>query len=360
LPSEQLAPLYIVPGAEAAGLLAKGEKLSNPEETADASLVICMKTSRCPLLRARKDGRALQLIEGRRLRDIAPGCQALRGIDTAYDIVGVNSATTAEEMAQELCKPRATLWIDLWDARFAGGMRVQLEDLSAGYGNEKNVLHGINVEIPACCKMGFAGKTGCGKSTTLICMLRILEPRGGRIVLGGLDSQKLGLNVLRNIVGLVPQDPTIFEGTVRHNVDPFHEFPDASIWEALTNVKFTPFVREHREGLDWEITKEGGNLSLGQRQLLSMARMVIRQPPVLLLDECTSALDPCTQEAVQNTLLHKFPSSTIIAVAHRVETILSFDRITVFDLGRVAEHGTVEEVLSIKNGIFARMVKASK
>lgn len=262
-------------------------------------------------------------------------------------------------MAQELCRPGPKVWIDLWHTRYSNGMRVKFEELTAGYGNEKNVLNKISIDIPPRCKMGFAGKTGCGKSTTLLCMLRIIEPRGGRILYGGMDSSKLGLNTVRNLVGLVPQDPTIFEGTVRHNMDPFGHFPDAAIWEALTNVKFTQYVREHAEGLDWEITKEGGNLSLGQRQLLSLARMAIRQPPVLLLDECTSALDPHTQEAVQNTLLYKFPNSTIIAVAHRVETILSFDKITAFDGGHVAEHGTVDEVLKM-NGIFARAVRASR
>ncbi|CAE8629419.1 unnamed protein product [Polarella glacialis] len=118
-----------------------------------------------------------------------------------------------------------------------------------------------------------------------------------------------------------------------------------------------PFLRSLPDGIDSEISRDGANLSFGQRQLLSLARMVVRQPPVLLLDECTSALDPVTQEAAQKTLISGFPMTTVIAIAHRVETIMNFDRIIVFDEGSIAEQGSVEEVLKVENGIFANMVK---
>jgi len=263
-------------------------------------------------------------------------------------------------MAQELVSPPSVLWLDLWCSEFAQGMGVQLEDLSAGYGNEKSVLHGINLEIEPRAKCGFAGKTGCGKSSTLLCILRLLEPRYGRILVGGRDTSKLGLSCLRSIVGLVPQDPTVFEGSWRFNIDPFGEFPDARIWEALQCVQLMPYLRTLPDGIDSELSRDGANLSFGQRQLLSLARMVVRQPPVLLLDECTSALDPNTQEAVQKTLLNDFPMSTVIAIAHRIETILDFDKIIVFDEGHVAEQGTVKEVSNIENGIFAKMLKTHR
>jgi len=273
-------------------------------------------------------------------------------------IVGVNSARTAEAMAAELCDPPEVVFLDLWSARYGEGMSVTLQELSAGYCNEKSVLHNINVDIQPRAKVGFVGTTGCGKSTALLCCLRILEPRSGRIHIGDIDARNLGLKTLRSIVGLVPQDPTVFQGTVRYNVDPFGQFPDSCVRSALEAVQFMQFVQEG--GLDTEITRDGANLSFGQKQLLSLARMVIKQPPVLLLDECTSALDPSTQEAVQRTLMTQFPMTTIIAVAHRVETILDFDHIVAFSCGSVVESGGVEDLLKIERGVFAGLVKASQ
>jgi len=314
-----------------------------------------------PILQQSADGISLELLPGKSLSDLAPSCEALGKLKVDYHIIAVNNVSkSAERMAQELVSPPSVLWLDLWCSEFAQGMGVQLEDLSAGYGNEKSVLHGINLEIEPRAKCGFAGKTGCGKSSTLLCILRLLEPRYGRILVGGRDTSKLGLSCLRSIVGLVPQDPTVFEGSWRFNIDPFGEFPDARIWEALQCVQLMPYLRTLPDGIDSELSRDGANLSFGQRQLLSLARMVVRQPPVLLLDECTSALDPNTQEAVQKTLLNDFPMSTVIAIAHRIETILDFDKIIVFDEGHVAEQGTVKEVSNIENGIFAKMLKTHR
>jgi ABC-type multidrug transport system fused ATPase/permease subunit len=361
----QVAELGAATGKEARALLARS---ASPSATptpplagaSDAPVVVYLKSSRCPVLQVTQDGTALELIQGRRFRDLFPGCEeeALGKVEAACNIVGVNSSGKIDEMVEGLCNPTASLWLDLRHDSHAKGPRVQLEELSAGYGTDRNVLEGISLDIAPGSKVGFAGATGSGKSTMLLCLLRMLEPREGRILVGGMDSQKLGLKALRTIFGLAPQDPTIFEGTVRFNVDPLNEFSDASIWEALTDAQFK--IPELGQGLNYHLAKNGGNLSLAQRQLLSLARMALRQPPVLLLDECTSALDPCTQEEVQGNLLHKFPRSTVIAVAHRVETILDFERIVVFEAGRVVEDGTVESVLKIPNGIFARMVSASK
>jgi len=325
----------------------KGEKSS-----------VLLMSGQSPILRASADGVSLELVEGSKLSDLAPNCPELQEIKGSYNIVAVNSVSkSAELLAQELENPPSVLWLDLWSNEYAKGVRLELEDVTAGYGSSKSVLHNISLEIEPRMKCGFAGRTGCGKSTTLLCILRLLEPRGGRILLGGRDSSKMGLAALRNMVGLVPQDPTVFEGSWRFNVDPFGEFPDARIWEALQAVQLMPYLRSLRDGIDSQLDRDGSNLSFGQRQLLSLARMVIRQPPVLLLDECTSALDPHTQDAVQRTLLDGFPMTTVIAIAHRVETILNFDKVVVFDEGRIEEQGTVQEVMKIENGIFAGMVR---
>jgi len=314
-----------------------------------------------PVLKASEDNMYLEVFDGASLAELFPDCAALKSAQAQYSIVAVNNTTKdAAAMAEELSNPPATLWFDLWHSGYTAGMRIVLDGVTAGYGRDPNVLNDVHISIPERCKVGFAGQTGCGKSTTLLCILRVLELRGGKITIGGFDISTLGLNTLRTMVGLVPQDPTVFQGTWRYNIDPFGEFPDGRIWEALHSVQLLPYIRTLPNGIETEITRDGGNISFGQRQLLSLARMVIRQPPVLLLDECTSSLDPSTQQVVQNTLLNEFPLSSIIAIAHRVETILDFDRIVVFSKGTVAEHGTVKEVMAIPHGIFRRMVEGAQ
>jgi len=325
-------------------------------------ITVCVRGKGQAVLRATSDGLALELLHGRRLRDLAPSSERLRPLgDERYHIVGVSGISfNAEAMAQELLSARACVSLDLWSSRYAGGMRLRVEDLTTGYGLGRSVLRDVAMDVEPRTKMGLVGATGCGKSTALLCILRIVEARAGRILLGDLDASRLGLNELRSIVGFVPQDPTVFEGTWRYNIDPFGEFTDISILEALRAVQLLPVVRALAQGIDSQIGRDGGSLSYGQRQLLSLARMVVRQPPVLLLDECTSALDPATQEAVQSTLLNSFPMSTILASAHRVETILDFDNVVVLDSGSVVEKGTVQEVLELPNGIFAQMVATGK
>jgi len=322
------------------------------------SVGVFRKGDSTPLFVASVDGSALVLQDGRCIQEVAPGCPALADARGCYHIVSVNGITKdAAAMAEQLCAPHAaSCWMELWHGSYAGGVGVYFEKLTAGYNTEKAVLQSLTFRILPRAKCGIVGATGCGKSTTLLCLLRILEARSGRILVGDLDISQMGLKLLRTIVGLVPQDATIFEGSWRSNIDPFKEYPDGRIWDALRCAHLMAHVRSLPDGIDSKITADGGNMSFGQKQLLSMARMVIRQPPVLLLDECTSALDPVTQRSVQNTVLNAFPMSTVISIAHRVETLLEFDQIVILERGSVAESGSVSEVLSIKDGLFAKMV----
>eukprot|EP00439_Symbiodinium_sp_Y106_P041112 s522_g5.t1 len=296
------------------------------------------------LLEASADGAALSLASG----ELAPSSEALTELQGKgnFQVIAVNNVTgSAEQMARELCNPPAAIWLDLWNTEFQGGLKglavVTIKD--PGYATAKSVLHGVTLQIPPCSKCAFVGKTGCGKSTTLLCILRFLEARSGRILIGGRDNAKLGLRA----------DPTIFEGTIRFNLDPFDEFPDARIWEAVHSVQLMQFIRtlpdawpatgESRtaliDGLDTHVDRDGSNVSFGQKQLISLARMVIRQPPVLLLDECTSALDPVTQEAVQKSILRDFPRTWLA--------------------GHVIERGTVQELKKL-GGTFAKMLQAKR
>jgi len=248
-------------------------------------------------------------------------------------------------MAEELCNPPAAVWLDLWQGQHISGMRVQLEDLTAGYAGDPSVLRGFCMDVPARAKVGLTGRTGCGKTTALLCMLRVLEPRSGRVLIGGMDASRLGLKALRSIVGIVPQDPTVFEGSWRHNLDPFGEYPDGRLWQALQDLALMPVVRSLPGGLEANIGREGAALSQGQKQLLSMARMLVRQPPVLLLDECTSALDPHTQEAVRGAIANDLPMSTVIMVSHRAETLSGLDGVVVMENGEGSKREAVAEAL---------------
>jgi len=302
---------------------------------------------------------------GRCWRDLAPGCPALgeARLSEWHRLVATGGKSgSAEALAAELCHGRSPeLLLRIQSCWLADGATLRLEDLTAGYAEiPRDVLRGVSLTVEARAKVGVVGTTGCGKSTLLLCLLRILEPRGGRIEISGVDAAGLGLRVLRQTVGLVSQEPTFFSGPLRANLDPFGEYTDEEVWGALRRVQLDEDVRELPEGLLSELRPDAENLSFGQRQLMSIARMVLRQPPLLLLDEATSSIDPRTQEMVQKAMASHFAGSTLIAVAHRLETILGYDMIVVMDEGHVVERGTVEELSAVKESIFAKMRAAKQ
>jgi len=298
---------------------------------------------------------------GKRLPDLAPTCVGLRGTEAWHRVVAVNGAhKTAEEIATELCEgesPEVVLHIQ--SGWLAAGVKVEIQDLRVGYADvPSDVLHGVSITIPRHFKAGVVGPTGCGKSTLLLCLLRMLEPRSGRICLEGVDTQTLGLQTLRMSLGLVPQDPVLLQGTLRFNIDPFELYSDERIWEALDLVQMKQTVTALSGGLDFAVSGEGTNLSFGQRQLLSLARNIVRKPMLLLLDEATSAIDPRTQELLQQTVKAAFPDSTMVVIAHRLETILDFDMVIVMDGGRVVEKGAIKELAKMQSGRFAKLLAA--
>jgi len=222
----------------------------------------------------------------------------------------------------------------------ADGIGVRIEGLRVGFNaSEPDVLTNINIDIQAKTKTVIVGSHSCGKTTLLNCICRLLEPRGGRVLFNGTDTQNLGLITLRSMIGLVPQEPAVFHGTIRFNIDPFGQYPDERIWAAIQCAQLLPTVQRLHKGLSHIITDEGTNLSFGQRQLLSLARAICQQPPVLLLDECCSALDPRTYEAVQDTIMLNFPNSTIISSTRRMDDIASFNHVVVLEKGTVVRQG---------------------
>jgi ABC-type multidrug transport system fused ATPase/permease subunit len=238
------------------------------------------------------------------------------------------------------------------------GLKVEIQDLVCGYGDSPNILKGISCTFEAQDRVGIVGTTGSGKSTIMLALLRVVEPRQGKIIFNGKDCAQLGLHTVRRAMGLVPQDPLLFKSSIRENIDPMGSFTDAVLWSALEMCQLKPLVEGMPLQLQEELSQGGLNLSFGQRQLMCIARMVLRQPALLLLDEATSAIDPYTQDLVQSTIRNGFPTSTIIAVAHRLETLFQFDSCVVLSKGIVVEKGGIQELRDNKDSTLAKMIAA--
>lgn len=214
------------------------------------------------------------------------------------------------------------------------GVRLCMEDVCVGYGDgSPDVLQDVSVDLPSRSKALFVGAPGSGKSTALHCILRILEPRAGRITVNAIDMQSIGLHMLRGMMGFVPQDASIFRGTIRFNIDPLGKHSDEQIWDAIQRAQLLPAVQRFRDGIHHHIADDGSNLSFGQRQLLSVARAICQQPPLLLLDECGSALDPRTRRELHRSILQHFHNSTVVIAARTADAPAQFDHIVRFEGG---------------------------
>jgi ABC-type multidrug transport system fused ATPase/permease subunit len=236
------------------------------------------------------------------------------------------------------------------------GIGVRLESCRVGFAEgTPDVLTNINIDIQPRTKVVIAGGPGSGKTTVLNCILRLYDPRAGRVLFNGTDVRNLGLLTLRSMIGLVPQEAAIFRGTIRFNIDPFGQYPDERIWAAIQCAQLLPTVRRLLKGLDHVLTDDGNNFSHGQKQLLSLARAVCQQPPLLLLDECCSALDPRTQEAVQDTIMLNFPNSTIVAATRRLDEISNFNHVVLLEKGTVVRQGPVSNLLQGRTPVPARV-----
>lgn len=218
------------------------------------------------------------------------------------------------------------------------------------------VLKGITCEIKSSEKVGVVGRTGAGKSSLTNCLFRILESAGGQIIIDGIDIASIGLHDLREKLTIIPQDPILFSGSLRMNLDPFNNHSDEDIWKALELAHLKSFVAGLQLGLSYEVTEGGDNLSIGQRQLLCLGRAVLRKSKILVLDEATAAVDLETDHLIQTTIRNEFSHCTVLTIAHRLHTIMDSDKIMVLDNGKIVEYGSPEELLS-NTGPFYLMAK---
>jgi len=214
------------------------------------------------------------------------------------------------------------------------------------------VLNGINLSIEGGEKIGIVGRTGAGKSTLITALLRLVELDSGTVYINGVDISKIGLNALRSVISVIPQDPVLFSGTIRTNLDPFGKHTDERIWDAIKRTRLGSTV----SSLNDTVEENGSNFSVGQRQLLCIARAFLSQSKIIMMDEATASVDVETDSFIQSMIRKEFVHATCLTVAHRLNTIMDSDRVLVMEQGQVAEFDTPQNLLSHQESMFKKLV----
>ncbi|BFI28684.1 protein MpABCC3 [Marchantia polymorpha subsp. ruderalis] len=219
------------------------------------------------------------------------------------------------------------------------------------------VLKGISLEIRGGEKVGVVGRTGSGKSTLIQSLFRLVEPARGRITVDGVDIGTIGLKDLRPKLGIIPQEPSLFQGTVRSNLDPLGEHSDEEIWEALEKCQLAEVLRQKEGKLDSEVMDNGENWSVGQRQLFCLGRALLKRCRVLVLDEATASVDTHTDSIIQKIIRTEFSACTVISIAHRIPSVMDSDKVLVLDKGYVKEFDSPSNLLDQPSSLFGALVR---
>ncbi|XP_055381375.1 probable multidrug resistance-associated protein lethal(2)03659 [Condylostylus longicornis] len=234
--------------------------------------------------------------------------------------------------------------------------KIVFSDFNMKYSNDgEYILKNLNFEILPREKIGIVGRTGAGKSSIIQAIFR-LACNEGEIKIDDIDISRLGLHDLRSKISIIPQDPVLFSGTLRYNLDPFNKSNDDELWKALEDVELKEFVSSMIDGLNFRMSDGGSNFSMGQRQLVCLARAILRQNKILILDEATANVDPGTDKLIQKTIQTKFEQYTVLTIAHRLHTVMDSDRIFVMDHGELIECGNPFELLQKADGHFKQLV----
>ncbi|PPD68765.1 hypothetical protein GOBAR_DD34358 [Gossypium barbadense] len=234
---------------------------------------------------------------------------------------------------------------------------IELENLQVQYKPTLPVvLKGITCTFLGEKKIGVVGRTGSGKSTLIQALFRVVEPSGGRIIIDGVDISTIGLQDLRSRLGIIPQDPTLFQGTVRTNLDPLQQHTDQEIWEVLNKCHLVDIVRRDQRLLDAPVAEDGDNWSVGQRQLVCLARVLLKKRRILVLDEATASIDTATDNVIQETIRKETCRCTVITVAHRIPTVIDNDLVLVLDKGMIVEYDKPKILLEDRSSWFSKLV----
>uniref|UniRef100_A0A8B9MRE3 ABC-type glutathione-S-conjugate transporter n=1 Tax=Accipiter nisus TaxID=211598 RepID=A0A8B9MRE3_9AVES len=273
-----------------------------------------------------------------------------------------NNIVSVERVREYLRTPKEAPWTlngKLQGQVWLNEGKIEFRNYSLRYRpNLELALKHVNLTINGQEKVGITGRTGAGKSTLAVGLLRLVEAAEGAILIDGLDIAQLGLHDLRTKITVIPQDPVLFSGSLRMNLDPLNQYTDADIWTALELTQLKNFVADLPDQLEYKCTDQGENLSTGQKQLVCLARALLRKAKILILDEATAAVDLETDLQIQSTLRAQFKDSTVLTIAHRINTIMDCDRILVLENGRIAEFDALEHLIDQK-GLFYRLMEES-
>ncbi|KAJ0781839.1 putative ABC-type xenobiotic transporter [Helianthus annuus] len=222
--------------------------------------------------------------------------------------------------------------------------------------NTPLVIKGITLTIKGGEKIGVVGRTGGGKSTLIQVLFRLVEPSGGSITIDGINISTLGLHDLRSRFGIIPQEPILFEGTVRSNIDPIGQHSDEEIWRSLERCQLNDVVAAKPGKLDSAVVDNGDNWSVGQRQLLCLGRVMLKHSKLLFMDEATASVDSQTDAVIQRIIREDFADCTIISIAHRIPTVMDCDRVLVIDAGYAKEFDKPSRLIE-RPSLFGALVQ---
>nr|XP_057912072.1 multidrug resistance-associated protein 1-like [Doryrhamphus excisus] len=312
---------------------------------------------------------AAAVLSVRSRHDLSPGVVGL-AVTHSLQVTGIlswivrswtdveNNIVSVERVKEYANTPKEAAWVNTdnylqadWPTKGC----IQFEDYGLQYRKGLDwALKGISINIHDKEKVGIVGRTGAGKSSLALGIFRILEAASGRICIDEVDIAQIGLHDLRSRITIIPQDPVLFSGSLRMNLDPFDTCSDEELWRALELAHLGSFVATLPDQLKHQCCEGGENLSLGQRQLLCLARALLRKTKILVLDEATAAVDLEMDQLIQSTIRTQFSDCTILTIAHRLNTVMDYTRIIVMDHGSIVEMDSPSQLLQ-QQGHFHQM-----
>uniref|UniRef100_A0A8P4G022 ABC-type glutathione-S-conjugate transporter n=1 Tax=Dicentrarchus labrax TaxID=13489 RepID=A0A8P4G022_DICLA len=273
-----------------------------------------------------------------------------------------NNIVSVERVKEYDNTPKEAVWTlegSLLPAAWPTSGNIQFEDYGLQYRKGLDwALNNISIDIQDREKVGIVGRTGAGKSSLALGIFRILEAAKGQISIDGINIAQIGLHDLRSRITIIPQDPVLFSGSLRMNLDPFDTCSDEDLWKALELAHLSSFVLALPQKLNHQCCEGGENLSLGQRQLLCLARALLRKTRILVLDEATAAVDLKTDQLIQSTIRAQFDDCTVLTIAHRLNTIMDYTRIIVMDHGTIAEMDSPSQLIRLQGKFYQMCLEA--
>jgi len=287
--------------------------------------------------------------------EIEPGCDMVTSVEH-----GGHKRDDASSKGTDVLLPCSTPSQVSPDADWPSRGAIVIQDLSLRYrAHLRPAIEHLTVSFGAGEKIGVCGRTGAGKSSIIMALFRMFVPEG-RIFIDGIDVSRIPLQLLRSKLAIIPQDPVLFSGSVRYNLDPFGQHTDTALWQALERVQLKTAIAELAQGLSQEVVAGGScRLSQGQGQLICVARALLKGCRILLLDEATSSIDRATDAVVQEVIRSAFAHCTVLTIAHRIDTIMDSDKVLVMDGGRMAEFAPPLSLLARPGSLFSRLAQTT-